>query len=166
MSKTTEQDVAFIQALAELLKKSDLTEIEVGRQYGDDDELNVRLSRASAPVAVAPAPQPVVHAAPAATVAVSEPTRTDAAPDGAAATPDLSDALNSPMVGTVYLAPEPGSAPFVSAGDAVQEGQTVLIIEAMKTMNPITAPRSGRVKAVLVENAEPVEFGEPLMIIE
>jgi acetyl-CoA carboxylase biotin carboxyl carrier protein len=70
------------------------------------------------------------------------------------------------MVGTVYLAPEPGAAQFVSAGDEVQEGQTILIIEAMKTMNQIPAPRSGRVKTIMVENAEPVEFGEPLLIIE
>ena len=80
--------------------------------------------------------------------------------------PDLTNAITSPMVGTVYLAPEPGAGNFVSPGDEVSEGQTLVIIEAMKTMNAIPAPRSGRVRAIMVENAEPVEFGEPLMIIE
>ena len=166
MTKSTEQDVAFIKALADLLNDSDLGEIEVERSFGDDDELKVRLSRAgsaavAAPMAVAaPAPVAVAPAAPAAPAA--------AAPEQAtsAGGPDLSNAITSPMVGTVYLAAEPGSAPFVSAGDEVTEGQTILIIEAMKTMNQIPAPRSGKVRAVLVENAEPVEFGEPLIIIE
>ena len=165
MSNETDKDVAFIQALAEILTKSDLSEIEVEREYGEDDELKVRLSRASAPVAapVAVAPVPVaappVHqpAAAAAPAAPSEP---------ASSGPDLSNAVTSPMVGTVYLAPEPGAAVFVTEGDEVQEGQTILIIEAMKTMNQIPAPRAGKVRAILVENAEPVEFGEPLMIIE
>ena len=165
MSKNTEQDVAFIEALADLLKKSELTEIEVEREYGEGDELKVRLSRAAtmAPVAVAaPAPAPVAVAAaqPASAPAAA------AAPAQGSDGPDLSHAVKSPMVGTVYLAPEPGAPDFVASGDEVQEGQTILIIEAMKTMNQIPAPRSGRVKAILVENAEPVEFGEPLIIIE
>jgi acetyl-CoA carboxylase biotin carboxyl carrier protein len=84
----------------------------------------------------------------------------------AAAGPDLSNALTSPMVGTAYLSSEPGSEPFVKVGDTVSEGQTVLIIEAMKTMNQIPSPRAGTVKSILVANAEPVEFGHPLMIIE
>ena len=168
VSKGIEQDVAFIQALARLLKESDLAEIEVEREYGEDDELKVRLSRAPAspvhlpaqtshaPVNATPtahhqpAPQPAAQAAPA------------AEPQG----PDLSNAIASPMVGTAYLSPEPGADPFVSVGDQVAEGQTLLIIEAMKTMNQIPSPRAGRVRAVLVDNAEPVEFGEPLMIVE
>jgi acetyl-CoA carboxylase biotin carboxyl carrier protein len=81
-------------------------------------------------------------------------------------TPDLSNAVTSPMVGTAYLSPEPGADPFVGIGDEVAEGETIMIIEAMKTMNQIPAPRAGRVRAVLVDNAEPVEFGEPLMIID
>ena len=164
MSNDTDKDVAFIQALADILHSSDLAEIEVEREYGDNDELKVRLSRVTsqvtAPVAVAAAPVAVhapAHAAAAPAAVVTEP---------AASGPDLSNAVTSPMVGTVYLAPEPGASVFVSEGDEVQEGQTILIIEAMKTMNQIPAPRAGRVRAVLVENAEPVEFGEPLMIIE
>ncbi|MHA1528131.1 MAG: acetyl-CoA carboxylase biotin carboxyl carrier protein [Alphaproteobacteria bacterium] len=154
MSKNVEQDVAFIRALAELLRDSELTEIEVERTYAENNELNVRLSRAttavSAPVHVpAPAPPP---AAP----------ETPAAPAG----PDLSNALTSPMVGTAYLSSEPGTEPFVKVGDTVTEGQTVLIIEAMKTMNQIPSPRAGTVRQVLVDNAEPVEFGHPLMIID
>ena len=164
MSKNTEQDVAFIEALAEVLKKSELTEIEVEREYGEGDELKVRLSRSvsAAPVAVA-APISVAPHAPAAAPAPAAQEAPAAAP---ASGPDLSNAVTSPMVGTVYLAPEPGASDFVAPGDEVQEGQTILIIEAMKTMNQIPAPRSGRVKAILVENAEPVEFGEPLLIIE
>ena len=159
MSKNTEEDVAFIRALAEILRETELTEIEVVRSYGEDDELQVRLSRAVTVTQVqAAAP---VHHAPAAAPAAAP---AEAAP--AAAGPDLSRALTSPMVGTAYLSSEPGAEPFVKVGDTVSEGQTVLIIEAMKTMNQIASPRSGTVKAILVENAEPVEFGHPLMVIE
>jgi acetyl-CoA carboxylase biotin carboxyl carrier protein len=156
MSKNVEQDIAFIRALADLLQETELTEIEVNREYADNDELNVRLSRAAtaapAPVHL-PAPSPA-HQAPVATA----PT--------AAAEPDLSNALTSPMVGTAYLSPEPDTDAFVKVGDTVTEGQTVLIIEAMKTMNQIPSPRAGTVRQILVANAEPVEFGHPLMIIE
>ncbi len=154
MSKNVEQDVAFIRALAELLRESELTEIEVERTYADNNELNVRLSRAVAAVA-APADVP----APAPAAAAPE---APAAPAG----PDLSNALTSPMVGTAFLSSEPGTAPFVKVGDTVTEGQTVLIIEAMKTMNQIPSPRAGTVRQILVANAEPVEFGHPLMIID
>jgi len=165
MSKGIEQDVAFIQALAQLLRDSDLTEIEVEREYGEDDELKVRLSRAPAAVVQA---APAVHAiAPPAPHHQPGPQAPGQAPAPAAMPgPDLSKAVTSPMVGTAYLAPEPGAEPFVSTGDQVVEGQTLLIIEAMKTMNQIPSPRAGRVRTVMVENAEPVEFGEPLMIIE
>ncbi len=162
MNKNAEQDVAFIRALAELLNESDLTELEVVREYGDNDEMHVRLSRAAQPAAPAIAPAPVaVPAAPApqAPVPAEEPTPAESGPD-------LSNALTSPMVGTAYLAPEPGAEPFVKVGDQVSEGQTVLIIEAMKTMNQIPSPRSGTVRQILVENAEPVEFGHPMMIID
>ncbi len=154
MSKNVEQDVAFIRALAELLRESELTEIEVERTYADNNELKVRLSRA---VTATPAPVPVPAPAPAA-----------AAPEAPAAPagPDLSNALTSPMVGTAYLSSEPGTEPFVRVGDTVSEGQTVLIIEAMKTMNQIPSPRAGTVRQILVANAEPVEFGHPLMIID
>jgi acetyl-CoA carboxylase biotin carboxyl carrier protein len=162
MSKNVEQDVAFIRALADLLTETELTEIEVDREYGDNDELRVRLSRAAmaAPVTeYAPLPAPVqTAAAPAAAPPAEAP--------AAAAEPDLANALTSPMVGTAYLSSEPGTDAFVKVGDTVSEGQTVLIIEAMKTMNQIPSPRAGTVRRILVANAEPVEFGHPLMIIE
>ena len=158
-----ETDVAFIQALAELLNKNDLTELSVVREYGDNDSLEVRVVKqqpqlvaAQAPVyAAAPAAMPVAGAAPvaAAPAQVEDP----AAHPGA---------VPSPMVGTVYLAPEPGATAFVKVGDAVKEGQTLLIVEAMKTMNHIPAPKSGTVKRILVEDGSPVEYGTPLMIVE
>jgi acetyl-CoA carboxylase biotin carboxyl carrier protein len=161
MSKNTHDgDVGFIKALAELLRENDLTELEVIREYGEDDSLNVRVARQihTAPVAMAPAP---VAAAPA--VAAAAPA---AAPIAAEDPTQSPNALTSPMVGTAYLAPEPGAAAFVSVGDKVTEGQPVLIIEAMKTMNQIPSPRAGTVKRILVEDGSPVEFGAPLMIIE
>jgi len=160
MSKNSDQDVAFIRALAELMKELDLTEIEVEREYGSDDEMKVRLSRATA---VAPAP--IIQAAPVYHPPAAAPAA-GPAPAPAAAEPDLKNVLTSPMVGTAYLSAEPGAEPFVKVGDTVAEGQTVLIIEAMKTMNQINSPRAGTVKQILVANAEPVEFGHPLMVIE
>jgi acetyl-CoA carboxylase biotin carboxyl carrier protein len=163
MSKqTTDSDVAFISALAELLNKNELTELSVKREYGEDDSLEVRVVKQATIVTVAAAPAPMAHhAAPA------------AAPVAAAAAPVANEdpaqhpgAVTSPMVGTVYLAAEPGAANFVTIGAQVTEGQTVLIIEAMKTMNHIPAPRAGTVKRILVEDGSPVEYGAPLMIIE
>jgi acetyl-CoA carboxylase biotin carboxyl carrier protein len=158
----TESDVAFIRALAAILKDSDLNEVEVRREYGEGDEMKVRLTKqmpmpiassmAVAPAAPAPAPSPAPTAQPAA----------EAAPDPASA----AGMVPSPMVGTAYLAPEPGASTFVSVGDTVSEGQTILIVEAMKTMNQIAAPRSGTVRTILVSDGDPVEFGMPLMIIE
>lgn len=170
MNKSTEQDVAFIRALAELLRESELTEIEITREYGADNELKVRLSRnvvAAAPALPAYQPvaqQPAAAPAPATAAAPAAEARAEAATEPAG--PDLSKAVTSPMVGTVYLAPEPGADPFVKVGDTVAEGQTLLIIEAMKTMNQIPSPRAGTVRQVLVDNAEPVEFGHPLMIVD
>lgn len=160
-----DSDVSFIKALAELLRDNDLTELEVTREFGEDDSLSVRVSRqtqvvsqvtvpAAAPVAAAPAP---AAAAPAA--AASAP----AGNDDPASHPG---AVTSPMVGTAYLAAEPGAAPFVTVGASVKEGDTLLIVEAMKTMNQIPSPKSGTVKRVLVEDGSPVEFGAPLVIIE
>jgi acetyl-CoA carboxylase biotin carboxyl carrier protein len=161
MSKIVEQDVAFIRALADLLKEAELTEIEVKREYGDNDELEVRLSRASTPA-------PAQNHIPTLTPAQLAPAPVAAVPENSPAStgPDLSNALTSPMVGTAYLAAEPGAEPFVRVGDTVTEGQTVLVIEAMKTMNQIPSPRAGTVRNILVANAEPVEFGHPLMIID
>ncbi len=161
MSKqTTETDVAFISALAELLNKNDLTELSVKREYGEDDSLEVRVVKQATVVTVA-APAPAMHyAAPAA--AAPAPAAV-AAPEDPAQHPG---AVTSPMVGTVYLAAEPGATPFITIGAQVTEGQTVLIIEAMKTMNHIPAPKSGTVKRILVEDGHPVEYGAPLLIIE
>ncbi|KCV81727.1 biotin carboxyl carrier protein [Actibacterium atlanticum] len=154
-------DVAFIQALAELLRENDLTELQVKREYAEDDSLDVRVSRAKEVVAAvaAPAAAPVAAAAPAAAPAAAAP----AAQEDPAQMPG---AVTSPMVGTAYLQPEPGAKSFVQVGDQVSEGQTVLIIEAMKTMNQIPAPHSGTVKRILIEDGTPVEFGAPLMIID
>ena len=158
--KKNEADVAFIKALASLLRENDLTELEVQRDYGEADSLSVRVSRVHPQQVVhqvhaAPAAAPVAQAAaPAPVIAVSS--------DPA----DLPGALTSPMVGTCYLSPEPGSEPFVRLGDRVSEGQTVLIIEAMKTMNQIPAPKSGTVRRILVDDGSPVEFGAPLMVVE
>ncbi len=163
--QSKDSDVAFIQALAEMLSENDLTEIEVTRSYGEDQVLDVRVARTvqAAPVAVA-AP---VAAAPAAVAAAPAPAAAPAAePAGDDDPAQHPGALTSPMVGTAYLQPEPGAPSFVSVGASVTEGQTVLIIEAMKTMNQIPAPKSGTVKRILVEDGSPVEFGAPLMIIE
>ncbi len=163
MSKqTTETDVAFISALAELLNRNDLTELSVKREYGEDDSLEVRVVKQATVVTVAAAPAlaPVHHHAASA-----------AAPAAASPAPNEDPAqhpgaVTSPMVGTIYLAAEPGTPPFVTVGAQVAEGQTVLIIEAMKTMNHIPAPRAGTVRRILVEDGSPVEYGAPLMIIE
>ncbi|ETD82145.1 acetyl-CoA carboxylase biotin carboxyl carrier protein [Rhodobacter capsulatus] len=158
-----ENDVAFIQALAELLNKNDLTEIAVVREYGEDDSLEVRVVK-QATVVAAPAP---VYAAPALAAPVAA--APAAAAPAAAADADPANhpgAVTSPMVGTAYLAPEPGASAFVKVGDTVKEGQTLLIVEAMKTMNHIPAPKSGTVKRILVDDGSPVEYGAPLMIVE
>ena len=151
-------DVAFIQALAELLHENDLTEVQVKREYGQDDSLNVRVSRGAPQQVVAP-----MAAAPAAAVAAAPAAVAAPAVDDPASHPD---AVTSPMVGTIYLQAEPGSPPFISVGASVAEGDTLLIVEAMKTMNHIPAPRAGTIKRILVEDGSAVEFGAPLMIIE
>ncbi|WP_430449111.1 acetyl-CoA carboxylase biotin carboxyl carrier protein [Rhodophyticola sp.] len=162
-NKTHDGDVAFIRALAELLRENDLTELQVKRDYGADDSLNVRVSRQMQMVQSAPAP--AMHAAPA---PISGPAAADAAPAPAPSVDPAQNpnAVTSPMVGTAYLQPEPGTPSFVAVGDKVAEGQTLMIIEAMKTMNQIPSPKSGTVKRILVEDGAPVEFGAPLMIIE
>ena len=155
-----ESDIEFIKALAALLRENDLTEIEVNRDYGDDDALTVRVARQSPPVAAAaPAPQQI-------TVAAAAPAAPAPAPAATADPAEDPGVVPSPMVGTAYLQAEPESPAFVKVGDAVTEGQTILIIEAMKTMNQIAAPRAGRIKRILVADGQPVEFGAPLMILE
>jgi acetyl-CoA carboxylase biotin carboxyl carrier protein len=153
-------DVAFIRALAALLREQDITEMHIKRDFGEGGgRLDVRLSRGgpAAPAPATPAP------------AAAWPAPAEAPPP---APPEIEDpallpgAVTSPMVGTAYLAPEPGAASFVSVGDEVSEGQTLLIVEAMKTMNQIPAPKAGRVARILVEDGAPVEFGAPLMILD
>ncbi|CUH42083.1 MULTISPECIES: acetyl-CoA carboxylase biotin carboxyl carrier protein [Ruegeria] len=157
-----EADVAFIKALAELLRENDLTELEVMREYGDDDSLNVRVSRMSQ-VAPAPVQMAVPAAAPAPVAAAAAPVEAPAAQEDPASHPG---AVTSPMVGTVYMQPEPGAPSFISVGASVSEGDTLLIVEAMKTMNHIHAPKSGTIKRILVGDGDAVEFGTPLVIVE
>ncbi len=148
--KTSIIDQSIIRDLAGILKETDLTEIEV--EQGD---LRIRVSRAGTPTMAAPV-QHVVSAQIAATPA--------SAPAASAAM--SVNAVPSPMVGTAYLSPAPGADPFIAVGTKVKEGQTILIIEAMKTMNQIASPRSGTVTAILFEDGRPVEYGEPLVVIE
>jgi acetyl-CoA carboxylase biotin carboxyl carrier protein len=162
MSKnTTDADVAFISALADLLNRNELTELTVKREYAEADSLEVRVVKQANVVTVQAqmpmmAPQMAMPAQ-AATTAPAAPPEDPAQHPGA---------VTSPMVGTVYLSAEPGATPFVTIGATVAEGQTVLIIEAMKTMNHIPAPRAGTVRRIVVEDGAPVEYGAPLMIIE
>ena len=153
-------DVAFIEALAELLRKNELSEVEVKREYGEHNWLNVRVARQTTVMAAAPA---VVHAPQPASAPTASPAAAPVAIEDPAQAPG---AVTSPMVGTIYLSPEPDAKPFVAVGDRVAAGQTLLIVEAMKTMNQIPAPRAGVVKRILVEDGAPVEYGAPLMIIE
>jgi acetyl-CoA carboxylase biotin carboxyl carrier protein len=150
-------DARLVRRLADILTETGLSEIEV--EHGG---LKIRVAKQlaapaqvtyGAPAAAAPSP-----AAPASAPAASAPAAEAAAVRG--------DAVKSPMVGTVYLQPEPGADAFVKVGDTVTAGQTLMIIEAMKTMNPIPAPKAGRIAAILVEDGQPVEFGEPLVAIE
>ena len=148
-------DSALVRELAELLSDTGLSEIEV-----EDGTRKIRVARTltAAPVATY-APAPIAAPAPAAAPAAAAPAEAPAAETHA-------NALRSPMVGTAYLSPEPGSANFVTEGKSVKEGDTLLIVEAMKVMNPITAPRAGVVKAMLIANEQPVEYDQPLVIIE
>ena len=159
-NKSHEADVAFIQALAELLRENDLTELQVKRAYAEDDSLNVRVSRA--------APQVIAQPVQVSTPVAAAPAPAAAAPASQAAEDPASHpgAVTSPMVGTIYMQAEPGSPAFVTVGAQVAEGDTLLIVEAMKTMNHIPAPRAGKVTRILVEDGSTVEFGAPLVIIE
>jgi acetyl-CoA carboxylase biotin carboxyl carrier protein len=149
-------DQGLIRDLANILTETNLTEIEV-----EQDDLRIRVSRSPAPQYVqAPAGQQAAAPAPVAAAAAAEP----AAPAKPEHNPK--DIVSSPMVGTAYLAPSPGARPFAEVGQTVKEGQTILIIEAMKTMNQIPAPKSGTVTAILIEDGQPVEFGEPLVTIQ
>ncbi|KQQ46845.1 MULTISPECIES: acetyl-CoA carboxylase biotin carboxyl carrier protein [Rhizobium/Agrobacterium group] len=153
-------DKELIRDLANILNDTDLSEIEV-----EQDDLRIRVSRSAPPATVyaaappqyqqAPAaPQPAPMAAPAAAAAPAAPARNPA------------NTVSSPMVGTAYLSPAPGARPFIEVGASVKEGQTLLIVEAMKTMNQIPAPKSGKVTEIIVNDSQPVEYGEALVVIE
>ncbi|ODT70695.1 MAG: acetyl-CoA carboxylase, biotin carboxyl carrier protein [Pelagibacterium sp. SCN 63-23] len=159
-------DQDLIRAIAELLNKEDLAEIEI-----EQDDLRVRVTRSYPNEAPAYAPAPMQYmAAPAAAPAAAPSAPAGSVPAAAPAkAEDLASnpgTLTSPMVGTAYRSPEPGKPAFAEVGSKVSEGQTVLIIEAMKTMNQIPAHRSGTVTRILVDDAQPVEYGEPLVVIE
>ncbi len=155
-------DQQLIRFLAELVKEADLSEIEI--EQGDCCIRVAREPTAVAPVYAAPtAPAAPAPPAPLPPQNLVEPVAAKSPADDLASNPGT---LTSPMVGTAYLSPEPGASAFVSVGTKVSEGQTVLIIEAMKTMNQIPAHRSGTVTRIMVEDAQPVEYGEPLVVIE
>jgi len=163
MTKASQVDQDLIRTIAELLNKENLAEIEI-----EQDDFRVRVTRSFAKEVVqvaapAYAPAPMAAPAPAASVPAGS------VPAAAPSVEDLASnpgTLTSPMVGTAYRAPEPSAAPFVEIGSKVSEGQTVVIIEAMKTMNQIPAHRSGTVTRILVDDAQPVEYGQPLIVIE
>ena len=145
-------DVGLVRALAELLDETRLTEIEV--------------EEAGRRIRVARAPAPLISAAPSSAAAPQQPIPAAATPAATGSpTDDLAGAVRSPIVGTAFLTPEPGAPPFVREGQSVKEGDTLLIIEAMKVMNPIVAPRAGTVARVLIGNETPVEYDQPLIVI-
>lgn len=155
-TKKTGVDQQLIRDLASILDETNLTEIEV-----EQEDLRIRVSRTPAAVQAysapaAPAPAPAAQSASAATTAAQP----------AAPADNSKNAVPSPMVGTAYLAAAPGAKPFIEVGQQIKEGQTLLIIEAMKTMNQIPSPRAGTVTAILIEDAQPVEYGMPLVVIE
>jgi len=153
-------DVQLVRDLAQVLDSTNLTDIKI-----DLGDVRIRVSRHAAPTSIV---QGFTNQ-PMATTPISIDNGSAVPPPVAASTltvTDTSNAVTSPMVGTAYLAPAPGARPFVEIGQKVAEGDTLLIVEAMKTMNPITAPHSGTVRAVLISDAQPVEFGEPLIVIE
>ncbi|ASY62444.1 Biotin carboxyl carrier protein of acetyl-CoA carboxylase [Sinorhizobium sojae CCBAU 05684] len=152
-------DQALIRDLANILKDTDLTEIEV-----EQDDLRIRVSRNGTPVAMSMPTMPTYHVPPMAAAAPAP--AAPGAPAAAEGGHNAKNAVTAPMVGTAYLAPAPGARPFIEVGATVKEGQTILIIEAMKTMNQIPAPRAGKVTEILVQDTAPVEYGEPLIVIE
>ncbi len=147
-------DVNLVRELAEMLDSTHLTEIEV-----EDGDRKIRVARK-----VREAAAPAVPTAAMAPVAM--PTAAPVTVEASSPATAIANAVKSPMVGTVYLSPEPGAAPFIHVGDQVKAGETLLIVEAMKVMNPITAPGGGTVKAILVDNGQPVEFDQPLVVVE
>jgi len=159
-----DKDVQFIEALAVLLREHDLSEVEVNREFSKDDSLTVRVARGSQVISTTPISNPTVAAPIQEGAPISNSIQSSEANiDDPAYHPG---AVTSPMVGTVYMQPEPGAPAFISVGASISEGDTLMIVEAMKTMNQIPAPKSGIVKRILVEDGAAVEFGAPLAIIE
>ena len=151
-------DTALVKALADILDEAGLAELEY-----ETSDVSVRLSRVTGAAPVAPV---AAVAAPAAAPAAAAPTAAPAPASDSADAASHPGAVTSPMVGTVYVAPEPDAPSFIEVGGTVKKGQTLFIVEAMKVMNPITAPADGTVKQIFVQNAQPVEFGEVLVVIE
>ena len=149
-STSSKSETKLVKELADILDASGLAEIEY-----ETEAVSIRLSRVTGAMPVAAVAPPV--AAPAAAPVVEAPSVNPASNPGA---------VTSPMVGTVYTSPEPDAPAFISEGDTVKAGQTLFIVEAMKVMNPITAPKAGKISTILVQNAQPVEFGEALVIVE
>jgi acetyl-CoA carboxylase biotin carboxyl carrier protein len=159
-TRTQAPETKLVKELAKILNDTDLAEIEMKK--GD---LKIRVSKSTGTVVQAtamPAPMAMPSAAPAAPTPTM-PTQEEASPSDMSGHPGV---VKSPMVGTAYVRPSPDADPFVSVGDAVKEGDTVMLVEAMKTFNPITAEKSGTISHILVEDAQPVEFGEPLFVID
>ena len=148
-------DTGLVRELAAILREADLGEIEV-----EHEGLRIRVSKPVAPVVQAAVAAPIA----AAPVAAAAPAAAPAAAEASADVPD--NAIKSPMVGTVYLSPEPGAKAFVNVGDKVKKGDTLMLVEAMKTFNPVEADRAGTVKAIYAADAQPVEYGEPLILLE
>jgi acetyl-CoA carboxylase biotin carboxyl carrier protein len=159
--KNHESDVSFIRELAVLLKEHDLTELEVARDYGENDNLNVRVARqkTSLPQQHITIPQQTIDSSDV-TIVEQKENKIPTDPKNDPGT------ITSPMVGTVYLAPEPGASDFIKVGQSIKEGDTLLIVEAMKTMNQIPSPKSGKISRILIADGNAVEFGTPLLMIE
>ena len=154
-------DVSFIRELAVLLREHDLTELEVARDYGENDNLNVRVARQIQKVQ-----QNDIATSPTTTIVSEIPSNTEKEHNKLNDPVNNPGTITSPMVGTIYLAPEPGASEYSHIGKIVKEGDTLLIIEAMKTMNQIPSPKSGKITRILVDDGTAVEFGSPLIIIE
>ena len=159
--KNRDQDVEFIQSLAKLLNQNELTELEVSREYGETDKINVRVSKSGPLQAYQVATQQ-----PSMAPAIAPMQQEEASDQNISDPVSHPGAVTSPMVGTVYMQAEPGAEPFISVGSSVSEGDTLLIVEAMKTMNQIPSPKSGTVKRIFVEDGAAVEFGSPLVVVE
>ena len=157
----TKLDAGLVRELAAILREADLGEVEV-----EHEGLRIRVSKATSMAPAAPQIVQAPMAAPMAAAPAVAPAAAPAAAPSAAPAAAPSNATTSPMVGTVYLSPEPGAKAFVQVGDKVKKGDTLMLIEAMKTFNPVTADAAGTVKEILVADSQPVEFGEPLIVVE